>query len=414
MGWKKGALFIYFLVLLMIVVSGLSQPAASGDSEFTTYLTVRVIQKNQFVRNLGASDFEIIEDGQTRKIESIYLVENKKVTPIHEETPLSPDLNRNYFIIVQSSDYDKKLGEAVNLLVHNYFQPGDSLTLITPVKIYRFNPETLRAKTPAEVSRELQNIMRTDILNGNREYNSVLRDLKRITRLLATYGGETLGADPDVENESDAISSSFGIEYILARYYESLIKLDGLRLADQEKFKSFADSLKRTSGEKAVIFFYQRDFRPELTPRALNQMMSMYQDYPNIIQMLMDLFQFYNRKPSLDKNALSQVLSDSGAVFNFVYLDRKPPRISGVVMNEQSEDIYEALNEAARATGGITDNTFNPVEGLRKSAENLSTYYLIAYRSDQLFRGSRFRKIQVKIKTGGEFQIRHRAGYFIN
>lgn len=409
----------FFVLLLTVALAAISinlQARSRGQagSDHYSSVAVRVLQKNSFIRNLGPQDFEVLEDGQARKIESIYLVENNKLTRLLEEKPHQVSLERNYFLIVQASEYDKRLGDAVSLLVNNYFQPGDTLTLITPLKIYRFNPETLKAKPKSQVSREIQNLMRADIIQGSREYNTVLRDLKKITRTLATFGGESVGADPDVENESDSTSSNFGIEFMLSRYQETLIKLDGLRLVDQNKFVSFAQSLKKTPGQKTVIFFYQREFRPELSSRVLNQMMSSYQDYPHIINSLMELFQFYRRETSLDKEAISQALADSGAVFNFVYLDKKPVRISGVVMNEQSEDVFEALTEAARATGGISDNTSNPVEGLRKSAENASGYYLIFYRSERQPEQSGFRQIQVNLKNGRDYQVRHRRGYFLS
>ncbi|RFT15581.1 MAG: hypothetical protein OP8BY_0229 [Candidatus Saccharicenans subterraneus] len=411
---RRFFVFILTAVLATILINFDVQAGVQAGSDHSYSVAVRVLQKNNFVRNLGPQDFEVLEDGQVRKIEAIYLVENNKLTRVLEEKPKAVSLNKNYFIIVQASEYDKRLGDAVSLLVNNYFQPGDTLTLITPLKIYRFNPETLRGKPRSQVSREIQNLMRADIIQGSREYNTVLRDLKKITRTLATFGGESVGADPDVENESDSTTSNFGIEYMLTRYQDTLIKLDGLRLVDQDKFLSFARSLKKTPGQKTVIFFYQREFRPELSSRVLNQMMSSYQDYPHIINSLMELFQFYRRETSLDKEAISQALADSGALFNFVYLDKKPVRISGVVMNEQSEDVFEALTEAARATGGISDNTSNPVEGLRKSAENASGYYLIFYRSEWQPEQSGFRQVQVNLKSGRDYQVRHRRGYFLS
>jgi len=405
--------FISALALALVLVTEASLEARQDYPDQPASIAVRVLQKNNFVRNLSPQDFEVAEDGQVRPIEAIYLVENNRLTRILEGQPRELNLNLNYFIIVQASDYDKKLGDAVNLLVSNYFLPGDTLTLITPLKIYRFNPETLRAKSKSQVSKELQNIMRSDIIQGSQEYNTALRDLKKITRSLATFGGESIGVDPDVENEADSTTFNFGIEHILSRYQDTLVKLDGLRLVDQNKFMSFARSLKHTPGQKAVIFFYQREFRPELSPKVLNQMMSSYQDYPHIINTLMELFQFYRRESRLDKEHVSQALADSGAVFNFIYLDKRPVRISGVVMNEQSEDVFEALNEAARATGGISDNTYNPVEGLRKSAENVSAYYLIFYKTDRPAGQAGFRQIQVRVKGGTDYQVRYRRGYFL-
>ncbi len=406
--------FIFILTAALAVILMNLQTAAglSRGEDYYSAVAVRVLQKNNLVRNLGPQDFEVLEGSRACRIESIFLVENNKLTRILGEKPREVSLHQNYFLIVQASDYDKKLGDAVSLLVNNYFQPGDTLTLITPLKLYRFNPETLRGKSKSQLNQEIQKIMRADIIQGSREYNTVLRDLKKITRTLATFGGESTGADPEVENESDSISSNFGIEYILSRYQDTLVKLDGLRLVDQNKFLSFARSLEKIPGQKTVIFFYQREFRPELSSKVLDLMMSSYQDYPHIINTLMELFQFYRRETSLDKETVSRALAESGAVFNFVYLDKKPVRISGVVMNEQSEDVFEALSEAARTTGGIADNTFNPVEGLRKSAENISSYYLLYYRSELQPELSGYRQIQVTVKNNRDYQVRYRLVNF--
>ena len=414
----KPAIRRYFIIILtaaLAVILMNLQAAAGlltrGEDDYSS-VAVRVLQKNNFVRNLGPQDFEVLEAGRACQIESIFLVENNKLTRILGEKPREVSLHQNYFLIVQASDYDKKLGDAVGLLVNNYFQPGDTLTLITPLKVYRFNPETLRGKPKSQLNQEIQNIVRADIIQGSREYNTVLRDLKKITRTLATFGGESTGADPEVENESDSISTNFGIEYILSRYQDTLVKLDGLRLVDQNKFLSFARSLEKIPGQKTVIFFYQREFRPELSSKVLDLMMSSYQDYPHIINTLMELFQFYRRETRLDKETVSRALAESGAVFNFVYLDKKPVRISGVVMNEQSEDVFEALSEAARATGGIADNTYNPVEGLRKSAENISSYYLLYYRSESQPEQLSSSQVQVTVKNGLDYQVRYRRVNF--
>ncbi len=404
-------LFIFFISLTSKLPA--TPDELSGQPEGRSVVALRVFQKNNFVRNLKPEDFEVLENGIPRKIESIYLVEKSQVLRLQENQPIALDVHNNYYIIVQASEYDRKLGEAVSYLINNYFQTGDSLTVITPIKVYRFNPETLSRRPRSEVSKELQNIMRTDIIRGSRDYNSLLLDLKRLTRSLVSFGGERAGADPEVENEMDTTTTQdFGIEQLLGRYKYTLEKLDGLRLVDQNKFLDFADSLKKTSGQNVVFFFYQREFRPELSPRIINQMMSVYQDYPHVLSLLMELFQFYRRENKMDKKLLGEAMSDSGALFNFIYLNKKPERITGVVMNEQSEDVFETLSVLARATGGIIDQTFNPLEGIKKSAENMSSYYLIFYFSEPSQLSPEFCQVQVNLKGRPELQVRHRWGYF--
>lgn len=410
----RSHLILLVAVFCLLIPEGLSgKQEVNFEPDYYRSLEVRVYHNNNFIRNLQKDDFEILEDDQVRKIESIYFLENSNIATIHEEKTFKVGTNKNYYVLVQAIEYDKKLGQAINLLINDYFNPQDTLTLVTPINTYRFNPDILLTKNKNQLGKELQEIMRTDIIKGGREYNSALRDLKSITRSISRFGGESGGADFDLENEGNSINYNFGIEYLLTHYKESLAKLDELRLVDQNKFVQFAESLKKAGDNNVVIFFYQKEFRPEINPNSLNQLMSIYQDLTHVVETLMELFQFYRRETRLDKELISQSLADAGAIFNFIYLDKKPQRISGVIMNEQSEDVFEALVEASRATGGISDNTSNPIEGLKKAAQNISTYYLIFYQSDSQPGASDFRQIKVRIKTGPHFLIRHRLGYFL-
>lgn len=138
---RRLSIFILVAALATISINLQVQAGVQTGSDHYSSVAVRVLQKNNFVRNLGPQDFEVLEDGQVRKIESIYLVENNKLTRVLEEKPHPVSLNKNYFLIVQASEYDKKLGDAVSLLVNNYFQPGDTLTLITPLKSIASTPK---------------------------------------------------------------------------------------------------------------------------------------------------------------------------------------------------------------------------------------------------------------------------------
>jgi len=416
---KMGRWFLLFLVVILpwFVLSQEAIPtenstALVSDQPHIRSIMVRVLKQGAFVSNLAANAFEVLENGQPQKIETIYLIDRLNLYRILENKRFQLNLNKNYFVVVQANEYDRKLGEAIDLLINKYFQPGDTLTLITPIKVYRFHPEVMSGEPKSQLSQQLQNLLRSDIIQGSREYNNLLKDLKKITRAMIKYGGETGGLESDVESDTDITTEDFTMEYLLPRYKETLERLDGLRLVDQNRFLAFSSSLKKTYGNNVVVFFYQREFRPELSPRILNQMMSIYQDYPHILNLLMELFQFYRREAKVNKELISRSLADSGAVFNFIYLNKKPERINGVVMNEQSEDVYEALNQAAEYTGGISDNTSNAVEALKKSLENASSYYLIFYETESGPKEAGFKEIRVRLKNSNDFQVRHRLGYY--
>ncbi|MBC7364942.1 MAG: hypothetical protein H5U07_10470 [Candidatus Aminicenantes bacterium] len=409
--------FIFVLIVPLLIRAQEISPRETAsrinyEQENIRSVLVRVLKQGTFVNDLAADDFEVLENGQPCEIEAVYLIDGFNLNRLTEKKRFSLSLNKNYFVVVQANEYDRKFGEAVDLLVNKYFQPGDTLTLITPLKVYRFRPEILTSRPRNMISKELQNMLRSDIIQGNREYNNLLKDLRRITRAMVSYGGERAGVEYEVESDLDATTEGFSMEFLLPRYKETLEKLDRLRLVDQRRFLEFSGSLKQTPGQNVVIFYYQREFRPELSPRLINQMMSIYQDYPHILSMLMELFQFYKREVKLDKEVISRALADSAAVFNFIYLDKKPDKISGVVMNEQSEDVYEALKQAAEYTGGISDNTSNAVEALKTSMENIAQYYLIFYATEPGPLETGFREIKVRLKNKPDFQVRHRRGYY--
>lgn len=395
---------IFLLILLLMTLNLSSQQEQYEVTVINVAIPIRVFDGNKFIDNLTIQDFEVYEDGKPQKIQAIYLTKKNQIERSEGTRDFMPLLSRNFFLLFQLSDYNPKLGEAIDYLFTSVLLPGDILEIMTPVKNYTLSAQALKSKPKETLAKELQGLVRKDTKVGASEYRTLMSDLKRLVRGMSGSVGIT-------SLESDSTTQSFGLEFLLPRYRETLQKMEGLRVVDEKKFLRFAAQLKRREGQKNVFFFYQREFRPEITPRIMNQLMSMYQDKPSILGDLMDLMQFYSRDPKWNINNIKQAFADSSIFFNFIYMHKEPENVSGIRMTEQSEDIFETFSQVAEATGGIIDSSQNPAISFKNGIKISESYYILYYSPEKYIKDGKYKSIEVKVKNK-DYKITHRQGYF--
>ncbi len=400
---KKGTMVALILVLGL---NPWAQDRGQGQA-VDIEVPVRVLQGDTFVDDLTSQDFEIFEDGERQEIRSLYLVRNSRLQRQEGATWSTPNTSRRFFMLFQCTDYNPKLAEAVDHFFQNIIRPDDTLTVMTPLNHYNLTQEALQGNPPDKLSQDLQNLLRRDTKMGAREYNDLLRDLKMIVRSIASASGATTVMS---EFESSSLGSELGLDVQLPRYKEALQRLDELRMVNEKKILDFAGEMKRLEGQKIVFLFYQREFRPEIETRILNVLVSQNQDQFNVLSSVEDLFTLYSRDNTFNMELLSRAFADAGILFHFMFMHKEPENIRGVVMREQSEDVFNAFSKVAEATGGIVDNSTNPAVGFRNAADACAEYYLLVYRRENYPRDGQFRTIDVKVK-GQDFKATHRGGY---
>jgi hypothetical protein len=401
----KKALFFFLLTCLMVFFL-LSQEQVQVTVT-NIIVPVRVMEGSHFVDSLTVEDFELLEDGQPQKIQALYLIRKSDIQRKEAGQEYNPKLNRIFYFLFQMTEYNPKLAEMIDFLFQNVLLPGDSMVLQTPMRSYALSPQALATKSKKVLSEEMNSILKKDIKTGNTEYNAILKELKRIVRSIS-------GTNPMADTEDDSSISSFsGLEFMLGRYREATEKMERQRLIDEKKILGFAYALKRMEGQKHVFFIYQREFKPEIQPTVLNMLMSMYQGDPTITDNLQDLFGSYTRDISLNTELLKKAFADSSMNFNLIFMNKDPEDISGVSMKEQSEDIFRAFSQVARATGGIVDSSQNPATGFKNAIESAEAYYLLYYSPENYQKDNRFKSITVKVKNLN-YSVLHRQGYFAN
>jgi hypothetical protein len=200
------------------------------------------------------------------------------------------------------------------------------------------------------------------------------------------------------------------VEHLLNQYKDSLHKLEALRMIDQDKIIGFAQALKKQEGRKFVFFFYQQEFRPEISPAMINTLIDNNQSNQNVLSDLHDLFQTNSQNISLDQQKIVQAYCDSSADLNFLFLTRTPEKFGGITMREQSNDVFKIFAQAATATGGIAESTQNPTTEIRDALKASETYYLLSYTPASALKDGAFKTITVKVKDK-DYKVVNRRGY---
>ncbi len=390
----------------ILILTAFSTEAAPGAPVKRIPVAVRVLDGGRFVSDLSLSDFEIVESGWLVEPETLFLVHKDKVERQEGWDGPAPDFSRRIFLLFQLTDYHPKILEALNFLFKEELIPGDTLEIQTPMRNYRLSPAALAAKPPDVLARELSDIVKKDIGQGSMAYQSALRNLRRLVRSIGNTG---IGGVSDAEEDTDLGSS---LEQQLAQYSDYLEKMETMRAVDEAGLLDFAGGMKTLPGRKIVLFVYQREFRPEISPQSLDNIVMANQDRPDIQAHAQTLFQMYSRPLSLDSQRLSRAFSDSGMRFNFLYMNREPERISGVTLREQSEDVFRALSQVAQATGGLSDTSQNPAQSIIANLKAAESVYYLYYTPTAAAPQGTFIDISVRIK-GRDYKVEHRSGYFI-
>jgi hypothetical protein len=178
-------------------------------------------------------------------------------------------------------------------------------------------------------------------------------------------------------------------------------------------FLQFATKVKSIAGQKRVYFFYEREFRPELSPTVVNNLVTAYQDQPSVLADIQDLFQFYQRHERVNAEKIAQAFADASICFNFLFVDRQERNTTDIKMREQSEDFFPAFRKTADATGGIVDTSTNPSSAFHNALKAGENYYLLYYSPMNYTADGSYKKIEVKMKNP-DYKVTYRKGYIAN
>ena len=379
-------------------------------------IPVRIFKGDAFVDHLTIGDFEVFENGRPQTLDAVYLVKKASIERRDEMKSFTPDTGRHFYLFFELTEYDPKLRDALDYFIREVLAPGDELIVVTPLKTYRMKSDVLRAAGRDKIVEKFLGLLRRDIQIGSAEYLDVIDDMRSLAMAVAGTVGAG-GGDPKRQTTGDPFGFSDSVievqrsaEEQLQNYADSLSRLEHLRDLDAGRVNALAELLRQQSGQKEIFLFYQREFIPKIEPAALSALTSVYNQRPDIVQTLTSIFEFFRRDEPLDVEPVKRAYSDSGAGIHFLYLTRPAPKFRGLVMEEQSEDIFAPFREMARATGGLMSSTANVSAAMRSAIAASENYYLLYYTPQNYRPDGSFRKLEVRVKGGG-YRTSYRQGY---
>lgn len=388
--------YVLFISILIFGSAFFAQDIQHQVGVVNIEVPVRVFKGRAFIDYLNIDDFEIYEDNILQKIEAIYLIKKNSIEKQEGEQQFSPKVTRNFVLLFEITEYLPKIEKAIDYFFNYVIQPGDSLMVITPMKTYNFKSEAIKKLPKNIIIDQLKGKLRRDTKLGNSEYWGLINDLKAIM------------SDSDLD-----------LEVRLQNYESSLHRLDGMRSINGKKLLDFAGYLKSLEGQKHVFLFYQKELIPKIDYRTLMQLESLNQNHPDLIMKLYELFDFYKRDITFDVDKVKQAFSDSLISIHFLLITAQRPQMQSleysntIRMEEQTEDIFSAFSEMAKATGGLVDSSANAAVSFEKAVEASENYYLLYYSPKNYEVNGKFKTIKVKLKNM-KYRITHRAGYIAN
>jgi len=342
----------------------------------------------------------------------MYLINKSDITRTEGERDFMPYTARNHYLFFQITQYDPKIEEGIEHFFKNSLLPGDNLRVFTPERSYNLTKEAMQTIPIDKITEDLKTIVRRDIMAGTSEYVSLIKELQRNARNIA--------ATVSLDRESGVLmaggidpGTGGGLIYALNRYSHSMQRLESIRTFSIGQFAQFAEILKKQPGENQVHYFFEKEYKPELTPKILNRIQSTYQDDITVMGEMQELFGAYHQSINIDNEKLAQIYADTGALFNFIFLDgKKIGSTAGITMKESSEDIFRALSDVCVATGGKVINTNNPSHAFKEISSASNNYYLLYYTPNNLVKDNSFKNIEVRVKGRDDLTIQSRKGYF--
>jgi hypothetical protein len=408
----KYIVIIFFLLVLLFLIPQLFAQALQHDAIVANIsVPLRVFDGDRFVGDLTLSDLELYEDGKLQRIRGLYLTRQATIERSQAGRDFSPNTARRFYFLFQITDFNPQITEAMDHFFTHVYQPDDQVVIMTPVKNYMLSQEAFEVKARETVVQDVRSALRRDTSVGASEYNSLIRDLKKIVQSLTAIGTSGERTMYNLESSDSTVSSNLG--YLLTRYHDALQRLEELRLVDEGHFIRFAAQLKRLDEQKIVFFFYQREFRPEIEAGALDRLLTFTQSNHIVQAQLRELFHFYHREVNLSVTRLRQAFSDASIVLNLIYLNKQLENISGIYMREQSEDVFKVFSQVAASSGGIVDTSQNPAAAFAHASALTDRGYLLYYSPETYVRDGGFRNILVRVK-GREYRVLHRQGYYAN
>jgi len=346
----------FFSGVLAILISGAALALASNQrgANDDHLLLLQVFDKGKFVETLSLSDFEVFTDGKLLDVKGLSLVKGLKEKRKEGMEIKSGVLPRVIVLEFRGYEYDQKLGQIVEHLFRTPYSPSDTISLVTPVKVYGFFSEYLRDRTPEELINAGSSILKRDLSVTGKTENEIIQELTRLVL--------------DLQEGSSAKDT-------LMQYQQNLESLKNIRKFSSDTLMAAAGRFSEIRALKHYVIIYEQEFLP--IPNS--QMMDTLLANQSVMFQASELFRSISSDESVILEPLIEELKESGIIVDFIYFKTDPRPRPDIQLRELSTDMFDIYFKMANATGGFVGSSVTPSTQLRRILERTENYYLISY-----------------------------------
>lgn len=270
---------------------------------------------------------------------------------------VSPAANpgNNYILIFQITQYDSKLGDAVDYFFKKMLKPEDQLSILTPARPYNFTSKTREAYTTDQLIAQTKKVLKRDTTVGAANYDQILQAMEAVVREIS--GGT------DSSYSMSGGGSGSDVKAQMLQYRQLLENLRTVRKLDENLFIKLAQFFKTLPGKNYLYVLYQEELRVIPSRQAMDNLRENV-DYKADAA---ELFEEESSEEFMDVEKVGQVLKDASVTLNFLYINKQAKRRQGMQFKEFSGDVYNVLSKLAKATGGYLEATSKAAAALKKA-----------------------------------------------
>jgi hypothetical protein len=329
-------------------------------------IPVRIFTKNTSSYEFQVSDFQLTVNGEKRIIESVgfkSVAMNRK-----------PDFLRRHFVFsFHTQEYSRELQQGVSFLVTEILNPGDTVTLLSPVKIYTLKTSASKERLITDIEALLTKDCKIYNKNLEAAKKNLENELKRMRRLFS--GGI---------QDNYMVTSYKMIGRFLTTFPQSFLNFrNRYLLPSPVRYRQVVKHLGHREGERWWLHFQQGEPYGLLARiREINREIDRYcagnslytESFGKYLAQLTQLLQLTGAYPV---DEIRGIFLSGNIRFNAVMLSQRNTKSTTGTGTEH--ELGGILKNLAGETGGRAMLAVNPEAALKEIVQHKDSFYRLRF-----------------------------------
>jgi hypothetical protein len=357
-----GALLLFFANLFLL-----------ADEAILLKLPVRVMSPNGLETGLKKDDFHLYINEERRDIRDLF-GKRKQIDRSGDQ--------RHFVLAFNLTETGQQINDGIDAFVDSILMPNDTLTIITPLKIYSItNPND-----PAKIKNDIREIVKKDSLEYKKNKISSRENLLREIRKVNRGGSITSGS------ANAGMTTDLGTQIIMQFLGDYNREWNNFKskflIPDMRQYSQVALMLARQNGEKWLINFQQREIMPaqdqfKKAADAIRNFLSSASSADDqaaassISSGLQTLEKSMLISDSFPQDILLNLLLGANIGYNTILFRSMRTDVSNP--DGQSPDYEGILRDLSEKTGGVALDTTSLADGIDAIRKHQDFYYDIIF-----------------------------------